>query len=1020
MSVGSQRRSAMLRTRAITQVLALVVLATIGSGVARAAPQGNRVVELGPPVAAVYAFFQSSDSAMWMGGQQGVTRFDGARSTTFASASIPGLATTHAFHLQGGADESIWLTTGWGLPSMFEAPPHKGGLPGAAGLFHWSKNQWENVGGNAQIPSLTGQAMFSDPQSDRVWIASETALWVVHKNGAQIVAAANAIASEWITSIAFDKGTMWLGTTSAVYRLEIDNGDTPAHVVMKGAVTKLAADRKGGVWVGTYDGLFHVDANNEAAVDVPGLPSRNVRDFSFDRAENLWVATLGGVCRIGAEAPLCWTEHEGLPEPRVFSVYVDQDDVVWLGTRAAGVARLVPQRVSTLRRGQGLEGYVAHAVTAAKNGGMWVATDSAVSLHKDGIVQPLLKWETPPFWLSMSQDDTGALWIGKSDGDLFRVTPNGATKIDQGDHAHVAIHTIAIPMAGELWVGWQTGGMSRASIGTSDQDTHELHYAHFTPLDGVCPGIMVAAVTMPSDTMWFLMDSGWISQLRAGKFSCLRVAPNDLREQKFSTLMRDLRGDLWLGAVENGGLYLYRDGRFLHADETDGMACDSIHVLVDDGDDLWTACGTGVQRLNKTQVIARMLGGKELLSPIRFDASGGMASQEASWLGGPVAAKDPKGHLWVATQLGISIIDGHLALPEAPRPRIESMQINGIINNDENIPAIRASSFFVTALLASTSLTSQGRVYHRYRILGYDDTWQAASSGLSLTLPQLRWGTYTLEVVASNGFGVWSKEPARRTFILKQPFHRNPIVIGTAAILAVLVVLAIYQSRRRRQRLSLELLRQERDRMSRDLHDGMGQGFSSIGFHLEAIEESIGQSPQNLESLRTLLGQTREILDRSQAAARQAVWDLRDLQEQTPDLGVALSAMVRTHMLGRMTPRVTVKVGTLAGPRNLFAEQELGLLAKEALTNALRHAQAKNVVIEVERDSDFLHLSIKDDGVGLKEDQETLASHGHFGILGMNERVRRLGGNISITSAPDQGTEIAVTVPTGKSIHPTA
>lgn len=374
MSAGSQRRRV---------ALAFVVLSCVVPGVAGAAPQGNRVVELGPPVAAVYSFFQGTDGAMWMGGQQGVTRFDGARSTTFGSASIPGLGTTHAFHLQGGADDTIWIATGWGLPTMFAAPPHKGGLSGAAGLFRWRKNQWENVGASSQMPSLVVQAMFSDPHSDRVWVATDTALWVVQNNKAQIVTAAESIASEWITAIAFDKGTMWIGTTSAVHRLEIEKNNASAQLVMQAAVTKLATDRKGGVWVGTNDGLFHVDATGKSAIETQGFANRNVRDFAYDRAENLWVATLGGVCRIDSSTPLCWTEREGLPDSRIFSVYIDHDDVVWLGTRAAGVARLIPQLISTLRRGQGLEGYVAHAVTAAKNGGMWVATDSAVSLHKD-------------------------------------------------------------------------------------------------------------------------------------------------------------------------------------------------------------------------------------------------------------------------------------------------------------------------------------------------------------------------------------------------------------------------------------------------------------------------------------------------------------------------------------------------------------------------------------------------------------------------------------------------------------
>lgn len=1000
---------------------AMALLAVITAGMmareAAAAPPTAWVVESGPPVAAVYAFVEAADGAMWMGGQQGVTRFDGSRGTTFGAASMPGLATTHAFHLQECADESLYVGTGWGLPSLFDVPPHTGGLVGAPGLFRFRKNEWNNVAGNSQLPSVSVQAMFCQPGTNRLWFASDTALWLMQNDQAQVVASVHKVAAEWITAIAAAGQSLWLGTTQGLYHTQADEPSGPPNPVMKAAVTKLLADSKGGVWVGTNDGLFQKDATNTPAAEVAGLPDRNVRDLVYDNGGNLWIATLGGVCRHESKSLKCWTERDGLPDARVLSLYVDRNNVVWLGTRAAGVVRLTPRIVQNLKRGEGLEGYVAQAIASSKAGGMWVASDAAVSKHQDGNVVPVITWQSPPSWVSMAEDASGALWVGKSDGSLFRVSDKRVNQFSQGNPQR-AIHTVACPRSAELWVGWQAGGISKAAITGVVQESQDLPFAHYSQADGMCPGVMVGAVAVDPHTLWFPMDNGRITELRDDKFSCRRVAENGETDPHFSTVLKDVSGNIWIGAVDNGGIYLYREGRFLHADERDGMACDSLHALVDDGDTLWTACGTGVQRLSKRQLVARMMGGKDLLAPLRFDGSAGMASQEASWLGGPVAAKDQSHRIWVATQLGVSIIDGHASLPQAPRPRIESLQINGIINNDESIPAIRASSFTTSALLSSTSLAAQGRVYHRYRVRGYSDTWTAAAGG-ALQLPALPWGHYTLEVMAANGFGIWSDQTTKRSFVLLRPFYRNPWVLGGVGISLALIALAAHRTKQRRQRIRLASLRQERDRMSRDLHDGMGQGFSSIGFHLEAIEESLGQSPQNLDSLRALLGQTRDILDRSQAAARQAVWDLRDLQEQTPDLGVALQTLVRTHMLGRTTPKVVVKVGTLAGPRNLFAEQELALLAKEALTNALRHAHAKTVVIEADRDSDFMHLSIKDDGVGLAPDQLSLASEGHFGILGMHERVRRLAGTINIVSLPGKGTEIVVAVPTGKTAEPT-
>lgn len=255
--------------------------------------------------------------------------------------------------------------------------------------------------------------------------------------------------------------------------------------------------------------------------------------------------------------------------------------------------------------------------------------------------------------------------------------------------------------------------------------------------------------------------------------------------------------------------------------------------------------------------------------------------------------------------------------------------------------------------------------------------------------------------------------------VLQRPLHRKSMMLLSLAIVTVTAACTVYASRQHRRQKQVLLLQQERDRMSRSLHDGMDQGFSAIGVHLEAIESSLSQTPQDLEGLRRLLGQTRAVLDRSKAAAQQAVWDLRDLQNHTPDLGASLQAMVRAQMLGRSEPLVTLNVGTFEGPRNLFAEQELCLLAQEAIMNALRHSGAKNVLVETGSDRDFIHLSIADDGVGILKNQETLtAESGHFGLLGMQERVRRLGGTMTISSPPSEGTWIVVRVPTGKITSP--
>lgn len=974
-----------------------IVGAVVAAAPAWAQGPSDRVLTPGPPLPAVYAFAQTADGALWLGGQQGLSRFDGTRTTTFDGNVIKGLTTTQAFHLQVDRQGRIWLGTGWGLPSLFDGPPSTGGLRGGPGLFRNVGGRWDNT----TLPTASVQALFAEPGTDKLWIATDAGLWKWEPDKLTRVKAA--AESQWITSLVANERELWVGGTRGLF-LSDASASTEAKVLLTGAVTKLLRATEGGVWAGTNDGLFHVSAEGRSR--VIGLPDEHIRDLTFDRAGHLWVATLGGVCEAVQANWSCWTEAHGLPDPRVLSLFVDRDDVVWLGTRAAGTVKLTPKRVHNVRRNNGLNGYVAQAICPRKAGGMWVATDESLSLHDGSSVQTVLRWTTPPQWISLAEDAKGTLWVGRADGSVFRVVGMQPHAVAFDKMPAKGIRTLLPDKAHELWIGWTAGGISKATY-TSDG---QLTVTDTPP--GVCPGNVMGGTTMSDGTRWFTMDQGGISQWQNGRFRCLSPRPQDPTRRRLSTLVADANNDVWIGSINDDGLYLYHQGKFFHADEADGMACDSLFALLDHGDELWTACGTGVQRLRKAELLERLLKGGPLLRPLRFDVSAGMASQETTWMGGPTAAFDAAGKLWVATLLGISIIDTRAPLPLPPLPKIESLLINGVVDT-KDVPQVRASHFTVTASLTTASLAAEGRLYHRYRVREAGIDWRAAT-GATVTLPSLRPGLYTLEVMAANGFGVWSTSVDKRRFVLLRPLYQNPWMIGAVLACAGGLAWVWRRARQARRNERVRLLRQERDRMSRDLHDGMGQGFSSIGFHLEAIEESLTQAPQDLAPVRGLLKRTREIVDRAQASARQAVWDLRDLQDQTPDLAAAIRSMVRTQMMGRKSPQVSVNVGKMEGKRDLFAEQELALLAKEALTNALRHAQAHTISIDLERDSDFVHLAIKDDGVGMKNPEQSLASEGHFGILGMNERIRRLGGTINIVSSPGHGTEIAVTVPNNK------
>ncbi len=193
---------------------------------------------------------------------------------------------------------------------------------------------------------------------------------------------------------------------------------------------------------------------------------------------------------------------------------------------------------------------------------------------------------------------------------------------------------------------------------------------------------------------------------------------------------------------------------------------------------------------------------------------------------------------------------------------------------------------------------------------------------------------------------------------------------------------------------------EERNRLARELHDSLGHYLSVIHVQLEAARTLIHRDPvRAAQALATSERLTREGLD----DVRRSVAALRARQIQQP-LGEAVGDLVRAHAATGVAAELAI-TGT---PRPASPPVELALYraAQEALTNSRKHAQASRVRIELAYQADRIRLSVEDDGRGAAEPT------GGFGLVGVRERARLAGGQLTIRSAAGAGFALAIEVPT--------
>jgi signal transduction histidine kinase len=214
----------------------------------------------------------------------------------------------------------------------------------------------------------------------------------------------------------------------------------------------------------------------------------------------------------------------------------------------------------------------------------------------------------------------------------------------------------------------------------------------------------------------------------------------------------------------------------------------------------------------------------------------------------------------------------------------------------------------------------------------------------------------------------------------------------------------------RQVRKQFALLIGERARLSREIHDTLLQSLVGVALQFDAMANapkatSDGQKDRFVRMRKQVEEYIRE--------ARQSIWDLRSPKLQTQDLAAALreAGERATEPAG-----VGFSIHVSGAPRRLPArvEEQVLRIGQEAVVNAVRHAHAERVSIELAYDSSRLVLRVNDDGQGF-EPARALSQNGngHYGLTSMRERAEQVGGRLHVTSAPGRGTHIEASVPTG-------
>jgi len=437
-------------------------------------------------------------------------------------------------------------------------------------------------------------------------------------------------------------------------------------------------------------------------------------------------------------------------------------------------------------------------------------------------------------------------------------------------------------------------------------------------------------------------------------------------------------------------------------------------IVIDPDQQLWLNGGRGLVRLDLAAAIASARTGTPV-SPRLFDDVDGMPGIALQSGPIPTAQLSADGVLWLATNQGLAWLDTTRLHRSRTAPRA---RIGDVHYGDGSMPlregtAIPAGITQLQIDFVAQSLARPERNRYRYRLSGVDAGWRDAGSTTTAYYTNLGPGSYTFEVVAASEDGVWGTTPTTRAFRIEPLLTQAFWFRGLLVILLVVLVAAAARVRGRHitalVKARYEERLEERERIARDLHDTLLQGGQGLLLRLHAIS-----------AMPTLPGEAQARLESAMQAAednlregRERVSSLRGDAGNGGDLAAALTAVYNEDANpAGMRLRLTVK-GEAPDLRHPAAE-EIFLIGREAIRNALAHSDATDIEVELNFGRRF-RLHVRDNGRGMADDA---AREGHWGLQGMHERAARIGATLRILSRPARGTDVALSVPGGRLYTP--
>jgi len=959
----------------------------------------------------ILSITQTADGYIWIANRSAIVRFDGVRFVPWTppkGTTFPGNFT----FLLGSRDGSLWIGTRYGLTrfkdgqlSIYKTGPNdQAGISvisedhaGTIWVTRYRKPKQEGAlcavvgqglhcyGPADGVPAANAEGLneyglgLTEDHTGNLWFAGHDLYsW---KRGARANPHFGSTKHPQILDVAVDQsGDVWAAMDDVGPQFglryfhngswgEYSTAGFHSSTVRSGA---LLVDKAGAVWIATArDGLYRIwKGNVDHFSKSDGLSGYSVDFLYEDHEGNLWVSTEAGVDQFRNTAITSYSIDEGLTSNSVPSVLASRDGTVWAGSYDGSAPNLVPEPANVLRPGPNrafspgpkIPGRIA-AMFESRSGTLWFLVNDVLASYAHEKVNSVLTL----------------------DGHIFH------------DNYLTAI---------------------------SEEDAHTILTLDNTSLLRIRDQHMVEAIPLPKP----LSSGGFLASNRNGgawivgqrqadvmlyEHGIIRSYPPPSNETslKVNAILADPDDPLLL-ITSNKGLFRWDGKGWSVLDETNGLPCNqTLEGIKDHQGSLWLQADCGLLKIEATDLKRWRQNPTSRLSVTVFDLLDG-AQTGSSHQYQPTMSVAPDGKVWYTNGLLVQMIDPDQVYrnPLPPLVHVEQIVADGTPYQFAGIPHLAPNPRNLEIDYTALSLSVPHKVQFRYLLEGHDKDWQGPVTRRQAFYTDLPPGNYRFHVVACNNSGVWNDIGAIAAFNVEPTFYQTLWFKALIAIAVFGVLWALYLLRLKQatahvqERLFAQM--EERERIARELHDTLLQGFQGITLRMQGVSKNLPVEDPPRKMME-------EVLDRADEVLREARQRVRNLRRRATDENELPDRLTKCGQELAEDHTATFTLAIVGEPRVLEStvQDEAYRIIVESLTNAFRHASASKIEVEVTYDSSALRIRVRDDGVGIDKALLSSGQPGHWGLTGMRERARALRAELNIWTRGAAGTEVELVVP---------